>query len=149
MDTYFFDTSALVKRYAPEPGTETVDALIESADSRIVISSLTVVEATSAARRKYNTGAYSERDVSSLLATFYREATAEFTIVPLDESAMAATFDLVLEHDLRTLDSLQLSSALRLAEEFDDFAFVCADRDLLEIGADRGLSTVDPVGSEG
>lgn len=148
MDTYFFDTSALVKRYAPEPGTEAVDALIDASDSRIVITSLTVVETTSAARRKYNSGTFSERDVSSLLATFYREATTDFAIVPLDESVMAAALDLVLQHDLRTLDSLQLSSAEILAEEFEDYAFVCADTDLLNVASARSLSTVNPARGE-
>ena len=53
MALLFFDTSALVKRYYEEPGTETVDTLIEG-DKTIVISSLSVVETVSAFRRKYN-----------------------------------------------------------------------------------------------
>ena len=41
MNRLFFDTSALVKRYYEEPGTETVDTLIEG-ESTVVISSLAV-----------------------------------------------------------------------------------------------------------
>lgn len=50
----FFDTSALVKRYAEEEGTTVVDELIEQRDETVVITSLAVVEMTSAFRRKYN-----------------------------------------------------------------------------------------------
>lgn len=40
----FFDTSALVKRYADEQGTQTVDRLIETTESTIIITSLSVIE---------------------------------------------------------------------------------------------------------
>ena len=53
----FFDTSALVKRYYEETGTDTVDELIE--DNRtVVITSLTIIETVSAFRRKYNRGGF-------------------------------------------------------------------------------------------
>lgn len=145
MPAYFFDTSALVKRYAPEPGTETVDQLVESGDSHVVITSLAIVEATSAARRKFNQGTFSERDVDDLLATFYSEALSSFEIVPMDETAMALSFDLILEHDLRTLDSVQLSSALILAGSYGDLVFVGSDRELLDVADASGLTTLDPV----
>ena len=50
----FFDTSALVKRYYPESGTETVDELVEDPDRVVIITTLSVVETASAFRRKYN-----------------------------------------------------------------------------------------------
>lgn len=37
----FFDTSALVKRYAEEEGTDVVDELIEASDESVVITSPT------------------------------------------------------------------------------------------------------------
>lgn len=50
MTDRFFDTSALVKRYAEEPGTETVDELIDDADATVFITSLSVT--TAAIRRQ-------------------------------------------------------------------------------------------------
>jgi hypothetical protein len=41
---YFFDSSALAKLYHPEVGTPTVDLIIETAENKIRISRLTVVE---------------------------------------------------------------------------------------------------------
>lgn len=145
MAAYFFDTSSLVKRYAPEDGSEVVDSLIEASESHVVLTSLAVLEATSAVRRKYNRGFLTEEDVDALLATFYREALSAFEIVSMDEVAMAMSFDLILEHDLRTLDSVQLSSALVLSDSFDEFVFVCSDTELLDVADSVGLSTRDPA----
>ena len=45
---YFFDTSALIKLYHNETGTDTLNNLIASDDPDIVISDLTVIEMISA-----------------------------------------------------------------------------------------------------
>lgn len=52
MQNLFFDTSALVKRYYDEPGTETVDRLIEIEETKVVVTAITVIEVVSAFRRK-------------------------------------------------------------------------------------------------
>ena len=44
---YYFDTSALVKRYHREVGTEIVDSIIES-DAEIYFSSIAIAETVSA-----------------------------------------------------------------------------------------------------
>lgn len=142
----FFDTSALVKRYANEPGTGVVDELIDTSDGPIVITSLSVIETTSAFRRKHNRGELTERLRDDLLVAFFREATGTYTVVPVDDAAFEVAFDLVLEDDLRTLDALQLGTAIELAETPLELTFVCADRDLIDVAADRGLPTIDPTG---
>lgn len=141
----FFDTSALVKRYATEPGTETVDELIDSTDQSIVITTLSVIEMTSAVRRKQNVGRLTERQRDDLLAAFFTEATRAFTIVPVDDDAFVEAFELVLEDDLRTLDALQLGSALYLVDPALEPTFVCADENLVTVASKRGLPTIDPT----
>lgn len=74
----FFDTAALVKRYARELGTETVDRLIDTRDEHLVITSLTVIEMASAFRRKYNRGEISVRQRDDLLIAFFEETTDEY-----------------------------------------------------------------------
>lgn len=143
MQLLFFDTSALVKRYYEEPGTETVDELLED-DRTVVISSLAVIETLSAFRRKYNRGEIGENDMNALLASFFREALDDFVIVPMDESIQQFSFDLILEDDLRTLDSLQLSAALSISGEDIEVVFVSADRELVSVAENWGLGTVVP-----
>lgn len=144
MAPYFFDTSALVKRYHDEPGTQRVDELLDAPESEILISSLTVVESVSAFRRTYNRGAVSESEMEQLIGVFFREALDDFVIIPMEESFFEFSFDLVLEDDLRTLDSLQLSTARSLARELDALTFVTANRELAETGATHGLGTIVP-----
>jgi predicted nucleic acid-binding protein len=143
MEVLFFDTSALVKRYYEEPGTERVDELIE--DDRVVaITSLAVIETISAFRRKYNRDDISESALDTLLAAFFEEALSDFVILPMDESIQEFSFSLILEDDLRTLDSLQLSAALSMTAEDADVVFVSADSDLISVADRRGLDTINP-----
>lgn len=142
---FFFDTSALVKRYYEEQGTDQVDELIESEDSQVVISSLAIIETTSAFKRKQNQGEISEQQVDQLLGTFFQEALDEFIIVPLEESSLQFAFDLVLKQDLRTLDSLQLSAAITVSQEAEECTFVCADSELVSTAESSGLGVINPV----
>lgn len=141
----FFDTSALVKRYADEEGTQTVDRLIENPDKSIVITSLSIIEIASAFRRKYNRGAITERQRDGLLDSFFQEAIDKFTVVPVDETSFEEAFDLVLEDDLRTLDALQLGAALAVPTPDLDLTFVCADDKLVEVAENQGISTINPL----
>lgn len=62
MELLFFDTSALVKRYYEESGTDVVDELIED-EREVIISSLPVLETISAFKRRANTVDLSEEDL--------------------------------------------------------------------------------------
>lgn len=141
----FFDTSAVVKRYADEQGTQTVDQLIETPENTVVVTSLSVVEIASAFRRKHNRGEISKQQRDGLLVSFFEEATERFVVIPVDEYIFESAFDLVLEDDLRTLDSLQLAAALALPTPNPEMTFVCADEKLVEIAAQHGLSTNNPL----
>lgn len=144
MSEFFFDTSALVKRYHVEPGTERVDAILDDPDAEIFISSLAIIESVSAFKRKHNRGEVTEQEMTNLISVFFREALDDFVILPLEESVMTFSFDLILDEDLRTLDSLQLSAGLSLASEIENLTFVTADEKLVEIADQRGLETVRP-----
>ena len=141
----FFDTSALVKRYADETGTRTVDQLIETPENTVIITSLSVIEIASAFRRKSNRGDISDKRRDALLGSFFEEATERFTVIPVDEGIFETAFDLVLDDDLRTLDSLQLAAALSLPTPNPDLTFVCADTTLIDIAQQHGLSTNNPA----
>jgi len=144
MEILFFDTSALVKRYHEEPGTERVDELIEG-EQTVVISSLSIIETVSAFRRKYNRDQITEKRMNKLLSSFFREALDDFIVVPLEESVLQFSFDLVLENDLRTLDSLQLSAALSLHTADEPVRFVSADADLVAVAEATDLKIENPT----
>lgn len=105
---------------------------------------LSVIEIASAFRRNHNRGKISEEKRDGLLASFFEEAADRFTIVSIDESSFENAFDLVLEDDLRTLDSLQLAAALELPPPNPEITFVCADKKLNTVANRHGLSTNNP-----
>ena len=142
MEYLFFDTSALVKRYHGEEGSKKVDEMIEDGESHVVITSLSVIEAISAFRRKYNREEITEDRMNQTLSVFFEEALEDFLIIPLEESLTEHSFDLILAEDLRTLDSLQLSAALMVKQE--NVRFVSADEKLNSVAEDRGLEVFNP-----
>ncbi len=50
--SYFFDTSALVKLYHKEEGTDTLDNLLSSQNPVIVVSDIAIIEMVSALLKK-------------------------------------------------------------------------------------------------
>lgn len=145
MDYAFFDTSALVKRYYLEAGTDQVDAIIEDGDITVVITTLSIIETVSAFRRKYNAGDIDQDAMYQVIAAFFREALTDFVLLPMGDPAMEHALTLVLDDDLRTLDSLQLSAALTVHEELDDIRFICADTDLVATAEDHGINSRNPT----
>lgn len=152
MGQYFFDTSALVKRYRPEQGTDAVDALFADAGSSFLISRLGIIETVSALALKVRTGELPLADyivtrkkflgevslgtvkVVRLLVAHYRNAERL-----IDRHAMS--------HRFRTLDALQLSVALDLREQGRVDTFVCADQALCEVASLENLPTLNPIAS--
>jgi len=148
MQNLFFDTSALVKRYYEEPGTEFVDSLVTDDDTKVVLTSIAVVETVSAFRRKYNREDIGDDVLDELLASFFDEALSDFLILPTEESLLVNSFELVLDDDLRTLDSLQLSAALSVSENVEELVFVSADKELVSVAENKGLQTQNPDEAE-
>ena len=150
MGQYFFDTSALVKRYRSEQGTDVVDGLFADAESSFVISRLGIIETISALALKVRVGEleFSEYgiarkrflgDVSQgtlkvvrLLVAHYRGAERL-----IDRYATLRRF--------RTLDALQLSTAFDLWQHGVIDVFVCADQALCEIAALENIATLNPI----
>jgi uncharacterized protein len=59
MNIYFFDSSALVKRYVPEPGTGWIQSLaMAGAGHQIFVARITWVEVLSALARRQREGRF-------------------------------------------------------------------------------------------
>ena len=88
--TYFFDTSAVVKFYHQETGTEWVESVFSDGESTIVISELTTVEFDSAVAKKIRTGEIEEHAGMQALRNFQEDCADRFLIVPLDSRVVLA-----------------------------------------------------------
>jgi len=139
---YFFDTSALVKRYHLEPGSERVNAILDDQNNVPIISELAIVELVSALRRKRNRGEITPQAMDDALAHFAHAVLSDLIVAGFRSGFIQQARDLVLQYGLRTLDALQLTSAL----EFRALppVFVCADVGLRQAASDAGLAILDP-----
>lgn len=140
----FVDTSSLFKFYYPEFGSEAVEAQLVAAE-RIAIAELTRLEFVSVAVRKVRQGELSRSDYTRIVSSFDEDCLSRaYALVPLSgeivEEARSLMDRLGIEQPLRTLDGLQLASAMKVGVD----QFMCHD-DKLAAAAERiGLNVVKP-----
>ncbi|MDE3088345.1 MAG: type II toxin-antitoxin system VapC family toxin [Chloroflexota bacterium] len=143
MTTYFLDTSALVKHYRSEPGSERIDALFAETESTRIISELTIVEFASAFRRLTNRGEIDDVAMNHALRRFTADTTDNLVVVEFRSDVIKIARDTVLQHSLRALDALQLAAVLSATRRSP--VFVSADANLLSAAQVNGLETVNPL----
>lgn len=144
MAFFLFDTSALVKRYHLEPGSDKVDEIFEDTDNVLIISELALVELTSALLRKRNRGEITASAMENALAQFARDVLSELIVADLTSDLVHRAREMVLKHNLRTLDALQLAFALGFQALKPTPAFVCADVRLRDAAEAAELTVLDP-----
>ena len=115
----FFDTSALVKRYHREVGTEVVDAAFAEKDGIRMISDMGVIEFYSAFAKKVHTSEITEEDfretIKEIAEDIQSGATPLAFLGDSDKREAAALNEKHgLSKNLRTLDAIQLVVVKRL-----------------------------------
>ena len=133
----FLDSSALVKRYLFEAGSDAVNALFQEQSARLIISTLALAEVSSAIVRRLP-----QTQSVLILADFDADAQNVLSIASLNDDVALAAVELVRRRRLRGCDAVQLAVALHIAaalsedaEEIVELEFVCAD-DALNIAAE-------------
>lgn len=128
---YFFDTSAVVKLYHQETGSDRILPLYRDGEA-IVISELSKVEFLSTIHKKLRTG---EITAATLIATrdrFYADCSGRFVVVHVASFIVDAALDFLNTYGgtnhLFALDALQIATLSIVAEK--DITFVCADKRL-------------------
>ena len=150
MASYFFDSSALVKLYHPEPGTPLVDRIVNSNVNVVRLSRLSVAEMISAFAIKARTKSINPEDARALVRRFRGDlARGKFEVFEIAESTFALAESLVERHafemQLRALDALQPAVALELQHAHLMDHFVTADIVLDEVARSEGLAIINPL----
>jgi len=155
MSTYFFfDTSALVKRYMSESGSEWVTMQCEpTAGNTVIISYATLAEAVTTFSRRARAQNLSQR-ISELerdrhIQLFRRDVERQYTLVRVTKEIYTQAGNLSRIHKLRAYDAIQLVCAIQAnikiaAPEGTVLTFVSADADLLSIAEAEGLGIQNP-----
>lgn len=147
MTVYFFDSSALVKRYVTETGTTWVRSItLSSANNVIFIAQIAPVETVSAFSRRIRDGSMKPRTAQAARQFLNRHTAREYEVINLGDSIIRRAQDLLERHTLRGLDAIQLASAVEINSRLvtayrPPLIFVCADIRLLNVAAAEGLPT--------
>lgn len=147
MALYYLETSALVKLYIHEAGTERLLRLTASdAGHRFAILSLAQIEFRAAVRRRQRAAEIPRAVGDGLVESFRRHAEGKFLIQAFSDSVLDVALALIDGYPLRGYDAAQLAGylVLRSISGSDEPIFVCSDRVLLAAAQNEGCPVLDP-----
>lgn len=139
----FLDSSALVKRYIEESGSDKVRQLMDKA-AIVAVSRLAYAETLSAIFRRRRSLAVSDDEFAVLIRDF-REDWELFHVLEMNGAALHFVDEVIEKHALRGADSIQLSTALWFKHATKTaLTFVASDNELLLAAKSVRLKTVNP-----
>ena len=147
MALFYLDTSALVKLYVQEPGTEQMMRLVApSGGHTFTVLALARVEFKAAVRQRERKGDVSHPAAEALIASMEEHLQTLYVVQLVTEAVIEEASALLDRHALRAYDAVQLAGCLALRGKMSESpSFVCSDRQLLQAAQHEGLAVLDPV----
>ncbi len=147
MATYYFDTSALVKLYLDEQGTDAALSLaFNQPHDRLAILDMTLLECRSMVRRRVRAREISRDDAERFIELVEDHGSSRYLVQSTTGEVMHEARRLLDDHPLRTLDALQLAGCLATRQTVTTaLSFVCADTRLCEAAILEGVETINPL----
>ncbi len=153
----YLDSSALIKHYQNEPGTEALNARLrkEAKGLRSVFTSvLTYAEVHATFARRIREKLLSPEEAAAVKDEFDADWVLSISPIELGTGVLALVRDLVTGFPLRGADAIHLASALwvrdmaRLGVKVDQYAgplvFVSSDKQLAKAAANSHLEVFNP-----
>lgn len=143
MSHYFLDTSAYLKRYLREPGSDVIDSLFAEYATRSV-SGVGVLECLSVLRRYQSVERLISPEQLRLLSAAVLAEIESGGVVVVNASPpdIGAGIDLLTRQYLTAVDALQVALAKALGP---NVIFVSADAKLNRVASQEGLTVLDPT----
>lgn len=139
----YFDSSALVKRYVEEDGSDRANSILANT-AIIATSKLTYPEILSAFARKHKTGEISIEWFNKIIENFETE-WEYFLIIEIQDELLPLIRKMIKKHYLKGADSIHLSSALWLKHAAkEDITFVTSDINLLKAAQGENFQIINP-----
>lgn len=153
----YLDSSALVKHYHSEIGTDAVDERlqVEAENARPVFTSvLTYAEIHAIVARRTREKLLSVDEAAAVQDRFDTDWVLGFTAIGLEVGVLGFIRDIVKAHPLKGADAVHLASALwlsdtvrlggRLVQRGEPITFASSDRQLTSAAQKYGLEIFDP-----
>ncbi|MSQ12908.1 MAG: PIN domain-containing protein [Dehalococcoidia bacterium] len=151
MLTYYLDTSALMKRYRTELGTEAVRELVgnRSPEDVFVTSQITTLEVEAAAARALRGRMLEQEAYDVLLGWSAQDVGRVFALYPVTGETIRKAIDVTRTHGLRAGDAVHVATALEFTGSRSVVVLVTSDKELLTVVArERWLVGLDPQGPD-
>lgn len=113
----FFDTSAIVKAYAPERGSATVHGVLAGLEGKLYLSNVVALEVLGALAKKQRKGELTQSAYGTARAMFLGELGAKLNVFELREVDFTTAFQMVDRYchiGAGPIDVLHVVSALHL-----------------------------------
>ena len=137
----YLDTSALIKKYFKEAGSNEIISKWEEATG-IVTSSVAYAEAIASIHRKKRETKFNNANLVKILDTFSRDWNS-FIRVDVTDDLNEWIDKMVSRYPLRGFDAIHLASALIVRDRLsEDYLFACFDKKLLQAAQTAGLKTL-------
>ncbi|MCH8294871.1 type II toxin-antitoxin system VapC family toxin [Candidatus Poribacteria bacterium] len=148
---YYADTSALVKRYLNEIGSQWIRQLFLGITSarQIFIVTITGVEMSSAFSRKVRLGDISQSVYQNAIDQFESDFRYRYSRLRVTYAVIARAMELAKQHPLRGYDAIQLATVLELRDNLQPISssnliFLSSDDALCQVASLESLFTENP-----
>lgn len=125
---FYLDTSALLKRYKTERGTDVIDRLYASKED-LLTSQFACVEVAAVATRALKGKVFDGDTYMKFMGSFTHDLRDRLMPWPLSHESVWETF---------------ADAVKNYAGPTEPFYFVCSDRELLGASKTDGMDTLDP-----
>ena len=150
MDFYYFDSSATVKNYVQEVGSDWVKSVFNSVTTKVIYAvSISEVEVVSAFSRRRKGKTLSSNDAKVASQQFRYDFANDFRVIEVAAVLINSAVNLAETHYLRGYDAVQLSAAIKISKQISSLklgslVFVSADNDLNTAANAEGLTVENP-----
>ena len=150
MAVYFLDSSALVKRYIREVGTDWVSSLFSpDLGNDCFVAAIAGVEIIAAITRRARIGSIKTADAALVCAQFRQDFQSTYQIIEITENVISLGMSLAESRGLRGYDAVQLAAGcavntLCLSNGLPPLIFVSADNELNAAASREGLIVENP-----
>lgn len=148
MPVYYLETSALVKKYRTERGTEVIAELFQRKQGSdvFVTSYFTVVEITSVVTRLLRAGALTSQGYQVIMGNLSRDIRETVRLQSVSDSVVSESIRLTQDHALRAPDAIHLATAfgMKAGVHGNAFYFFGSDARLNNACQSSGLLVLDP-----
>lgn len=149
---FYFDASALVKRYARESGSDKMLFLFRNVPlGRLLCLTIGAIEVFWVCIRKRNDSRITTIQFDRAVILLRREVISnesDFKTISVPDSLIWNSIHLIETHSLNSVDAIVLCSALDMAVELrstgDTLVLVASDQHLLRAARTEGLQIFNP-----